>query len=309
MGKKTDLIEGILLSEDGQEALKPDKVSSPVKKKTQTKEEPSFNELAEGTALTLEEFNNTQTKDKPIRKKKVDVAQFLKKTKTSYRQKEMSSHLQMNRTQFAAKKDSDGSPLQLNLIQSESLRLAQNKIASLEEELEIQRQDNEKLITSGEVLEERVERLTEENEDLRRGKERNKSDFSDEKDVLLTTLEERRRRIEKLEKVKGQLEKRLSRDLQSIRARENSLENRIEIMKLEGGVLQKEKDKAIISLRRDISMMKSSLTASQKKNQELKGQLNDIRESLRKTVSVLRATVNNLEGQQQKEESRIKKTG
>ena len=304
MGKKTDLIEGILLSEEGQEALKSDKIASSVKK---TPEEPSFNELGEGTALTLEEFNNT--KDKPIRKKKIDVAQFLKKTKTSYRQKEISSHLQMNRTQLASNKDAGGSPLQLNLIQSESLRLAQNKIASLEEELENQRQDNEKLITSAEILEERVERLTEENEDLRRGKERSKSDFSNEKDVLLSTLEERRRKIEKLEKDNKQLEKRLSRDLQSIRARENSLENRIEILKLEGGVLQKEKDNMIISLRREISIVKSSLNASQKKYQGLKGQLNEMQESLRKTVSVLRATVSNLEGQQQKEESKLKKTG
>ena len=50
----------------------------------------------------------------------------------------------MSRAHFASAKGSDGSPLQLNLIQSESLRLAQNKITSLEEELEHQRRDNEK---------------------------------------------------------------------------------------------------------------------------------------------------------------------
>ena len=146
------------------------------------------------------------------------------------------------------------------------------------------------------MLEERMDHLKVENEELRRAKEARVQDFSNEKEVLMTTLEEGRKKTAKLEKIKTQLERRLSRDLQSIRARENSLENRIEIMKLENGVLQKEKDKMIIDLKRDIYKIQGNLKMFQKKNQELKSQLSQTRESLRKTVSVLRATVNNLEG-------------
>ena len=110
-----------------------------------------------------------------------------------------------------------------------------------------------------------------------------------------------------LEKTKRDLEKRLSRDFQSIHARESSLENKIEIMKIENIILQKEKDKMIIDLKRDIDRVKENLTVSKKRNQEIKGQLTRIRETLMKTVSVLRATVNNLEGCRQQEDSVVKK--
>ena len=228
----------------------------------------------------------------------------LKEPKTlNYKVKEASApQLQISRSQFGTVRDSGGSPLQFNLIQSESLRLAQSKIANLEEEMESLRRDNEKLVAAGEVLEERMDQLKVENEDFRREREENMEAFDGEKEILLSTLEEGRKKTAHLEKIKKQLENRLSRDLQSIRARENSLENKIEIMKLEHGVLQKEKDKMIIDLQRSLYKVKDSLKVSQKRNQELQEQLNHIRENLRKTVSVLRATVNNLEGFRQKRE-------
>lgn len=297
MGKQTELLEEFFASKDAKKVLKPKKsAASKAAKKTSVQ-----TEAGGETHLTLqkEDFSDdNDTKQKTISKQNPSKTALFQKKTSTYIPKDISSQLQITRSKLVTGKrtEAEGSPLQLNLIQSESLRLAQNKIASLEEELESQRRDNEKLIAAAEVLEERMDHLRAENEELRREKRAYIQDFSNEKEVLMATLEEGRKKTAKLEKIKTQLEKRLSRDLQSIRARENSLENRIEIMKLENGVLQKEKDKLIIDLRRDIYKIQGNLKMFQKKNQELKSQLNQGRESLRKTVSVLRATVNNLEG-------------
>lgn len=279
MGKKTNLIKDFFASETGKKTLQAENPPiSTLKEQKQSVEIPDLK------------------KNQPTQKKQVN-----------YNPKNISSQLQMSRAHFASAKGSDGSPLQLNLIQSESLRLAQNKITSLEEELEHQRRDNEKLISASDLLEENMDLLKAENEELHREKKTAALDFSNEKDILLATLEDVRKKTANLEKTKRDLEKRLSRDFQSIHARESSLENKIEIMKIENIILQKEKDKMIIDLKRDIDRVKENLTVSKKRNQEIKGQLTRIRETLMKTVSVLRATVNNLEGCRQQEDSVVKK--
>lgn len=290
MGKKTNLIKDFFASETGKKTLQEE---NPSLNKLKEEEKPSLNISKENekTAETPDLTKNQPTQKKPF----------------NYNPKNISSQLQMSRAHFASSKGSDGSPLQLNLIQSESLRLAQNKITNLEEELEHQRRDNEKLIAASDLLEENMDRLKAENEELRREKKTADLDFANEKDILLATLEDVRKKTAKLEKIKNDLEQRLSRDFQSIHARESSLENKIEIMKMENIVLQKEKDKMIIDLKRDMDRIKENLTMSKKRNQELKGQLTRIRESLMKTVSVLRATVNNLEGCRQQEDSVVKK--
>ena len=217
--------------------------------------------------------------------------------------KTLSPHLQMSRLRAGAAggagggaSGEEGSPFQLNLIQSESLRLAQNKIADLEEELENQRRDNEKLSSGAVLLEESLERLQAESEELRRDKEAAAADSANEKEVLLNAAEEGKKRIAKLEKVKKNLERRLSGDLQGVRARESALESKIEIMKIENSVVQKEKDKMIIEMKKEAVKMKENLSAAQTEARELKNRLGRVNENLRRTVSVLRATVNNLEG-------------
>ena len=219
----------------------------------------------------------------------------------------LSPHLQMSRLRAGAGMNEEGSPFQLNIIQSESLRLAQNKIADLEEELENQRRDNEKLTSSAGLLEESLERLQAENEELHREKEASAQDFANEKEVLLTAMEEGKKKTAKLEKLKKNLERRLSGDLQGIRARESALESKIEIMKIENNVVQKEKDKIIIEMKKEAVQMKENLSAAQTHVREMKNRLSRLNESLRRTVSVLRATVNNLEGRNKSEEEEAEK--
>ena len=195
----------------------------------------------------------------------------------------------------------NASLLQVQLLQSESLRLAQERIISLEKELQELREGNEALASAGDVFEEKIEQLLLKNEELLKDKEEGKNQFKDEKKILTEALKASRTEKVKLDAHNKELENRLSKDLQSIRGRENSLENRIEIIKMESSVLQREKDKKILDLQKSIHKLNNNSKQSYKKNQEIQEKIKSLQDNSRKTIAVLRATIHNLEGGQSQE--------
>lgn len=199
------------------------------------------------------------------------------------------------------KNSKDSSPLQINLIQSEALKVSQKKIIDLEEEIETLRENNESLTSASEVLKERIDELLAQLEDVRRQNDDEKVSFSEEKQTLLNMLEDTKKQFERLQTSEKQLKKRLDKDLQSIRVREHALESRLDLLKMEGEVTQKAKDDRIIDLQKKQSKLTLQLENSNKKNQELKNYIDELKENSRKIVSVLRATVYNLEGHQSKD--------
>ena len=212
--------------------------------------------------------------------------------------KGFSKSIQVNKSQLMARASvkGGGSPLEITLQQSESLKAAQARISTLEGELQNLRQENESLVSTAEVLKESREQLLAESEELRRNREDMQENFADEKDVLMNTLEEVKKEKAKLMDINKNLEKRLSADLQNIRARELALEGQVEIIKLEGVALQREKDAKIIHLQKVNRKLNSNLFSSHKKIQNLQRQADKLRDSVRKSLSVLRATIHNLEG-------------
>ena len=219
-------------------------------------------------------------------------------------QEEALKLMQAKKLQMLSKKTADlkdSSPLQISLMQSEALRAAQKRIIDLEEELEVLRENNESLTSASEVLKERIDELMAETEDMRRQNEDEKASFLEEKQTLLSVSEDMKKQLERLKTNKKQLEKRLDKDLQSIRIREHSLENRLDLLKMDGELIQKSKDDKIIDLQKSINKLNLQLENSNKKNQELKNYIDELKESSRKIVSVLRATVYNLEGRQVKD--------
>ena len=210
---------------------------------------------------------------------------------------------QAKKFQIMSKTGVKSPSLQVNLLQSESLRIAQEKIVDLEKEVECLRRDNEALTSSGSVLKETIDGLNAKLDDSRHCWEDEKASFIEEKKVLITTLDDVTKQVNILEGHKKELENRLSKDFQNIRVRENSLENRLEILKLEGSVLQREKNNKIIELQKKINKLNDSLQTSHKKNKEIQSYIAKLKDSSRKTVSVLRATIYNLEGYRVKESS------
>ena len=211
------------------------------------------------------------------------------------------------KSKAASQKNSmeNASLLQVQLLQSESLRLAQERIISLEKELQELRENNEALASAGDVFEEKIEQLLLKNEELLKEKEEGKDQFKDEKQILTEALKASRKEKEKLDAHNKELGNRLSKDLQSIRGRENSLENRIEIIKMESSVLQREKDKKILSLQKSIHKLDNNSKQAYKKNQKTQEKIKNLQDNSRKTIAVLRATIHNLEGSQSQETTEV----
>ena len=202
----------------------------------------------------------------------------------------------MSKAKTEGQNDPVDSPLKLNLAQAKNLKVAQQRISDLEEQLEALHEEHEKLIVGSEHLKEKVSFLEAEKDELQIEKNNEESDFSDEKKTLMETLEDSKRQVKKLQAEKEDLEKRVSKSSQSIRYREHSLESQIDILKSEQALLKKEKDKKIISLEAKIKKLQYGLQSAQDKSQKLQIQLKKFKDNSRKIVSVLRATVNNLDG-------------
>ena len=196
----------------------------------------------------------------------------------------------------ANKNQLSSSPLQMHLVQSESLKMAQEKISDLEEEIMSLRQKNEALSSAAEVLKENNESSKIKIEELKSDLSDEKARLKEEKEVLLSAIEEARNQILRLRNKNEELDKRISNNFHGIRQRENSLEGKIEILKMENSVLQKEKDKKILDLKKDILKLKSNLDSFHKKNHELNILNGKLKSSSHRAVSALRATIYNLEG-------------
>ena len=193
------------------------------------------------------------------------------------------------------------------LAQSESLRVAQNRILELEAELERLRLQNEELGAAGETLRGRADELLAENQSREGEFKHARSMFETErgilsasKDALVRDNEDLRRKIE-------EMELRLSSNIQKIRVRERELENRLELVKMESAALVRSKDELILELKRQMDQINLELTNYRTKNQELNRQTNDKQEMLRRTVKALRLALSMLEGEEEAPKSSQRK--
>lgn len=188
------------------------------------------------------------------------------------------------------------SPLKINLEHAESLKISQAKINSLERELDSLRLQHEDIIASCEVLKDRAKQLLAEKEDMKQSKKRAQKNFLDEKKTLMNILSAEKKQAQKLKTENKDLKNRFSEDLKGIRFKEHSLESQMDILKSEMELLKKEKDNKIILLSSKNKKLKFTLEGLRTRNQELQNQIESLKENSRRIVSVLRTTVNNLEG-------------
>lgn len=284
-----------------------DLVDTKVKIKKQPKFSVSDQELKLKTQKIKAVQKNSKLQKEPLVKSPPPAPKNTSQTKTKSHRENVMDMVAARKVQMLTKSGVDPfsspSPLQMHLIQSESLRIAQDKLTDLEMELNELRQKNEAIVSASSVLKDKNDFLKTKLEDLKYNVKEEKNSYKDEKEVLLSALEEAKTQINQLKNKTHELETRLSSDLYGIRNRENSLESRIEILKMENSVLQREKDKKIIEQRRQIQNITSNLDGVHKKNQDLKTLNSQLQENSSRTVSVLRATIYNLEGMKAKDEN------
>jgi predicted nucleic acid-binding Zn-ribbon protein len=190
------------------------------------------------------------------------------------------------------------------LAQSESLRIAQQRILELEQELERLRLQNEELGAAGETLRRRADELLAQNSKRENDYENAVSTFNQEREILSGSKEALQRDLELARRKNEELELRISTNIQKIRVRERELENRLELVKMESAALIRAKDEMILDLKRQKDQLNMELANYRNKNQELNRQTNDKQEMLRRTVKALRLALSMLEGEEEQSPQR-----
>jgi len=182
------------------------------------------------------------------------------------------------------------------LVQSENLRVAQQRIFELEQEVDRLRRENEQLAAAGETIGKRADELQSENEFKSRKLDEIKERMVSEKEILESSLKAKEREVKDYKMKVEEFEMRLSTNLQKIRVRERELENRLELLKMESTAMVRNKDEMILELKRQIDQLNHELENYRSKGQELMRQVDEKQETLRRTVKALRLALTLLEG-------------
>lgn len=195
------------------------------------------------------------------------------------------------------------------LAQSESLRIAQQRLLEFEQEIERLRLQNEELAAAAETLRRRADELSAGNQKRESDYQFAVSTFAQEKEILVNSKEALQRDLAAQKQKNEELELRISTNIQKIRVRERELENRLELVKMESAALIRSKDEMILELKRNIDQLNLELSNYRNKNQELNRLTTDKQEMLRRTVKALRLALSMLEGEEdtQKQQQPLRK--
>lgn len=195
------------------------------------------------------------------------------------------------------------SSMDAHLIQSENLKVAQDKIFELEDEISRLRTENEKLVAAGEALRTENETLSSEAESKTNKLLNLKETIDQEREVFDVSSKAKDRELKDLRVKMQEFEQRLTTNIQKIRVRERELENRLELVKMENAALTRNKDEMLLDLKRQIDHLNMEIGNYRGKSQQLNKQMTEQHDVLRKTVKALRLALSMLEGQFEDEAS------
>ena len=177
---------------------------------------------------------------------------------------------------------------QVMLRQSEHLKVAQDRINSLEGEIDRLRTENEELLVIADNRKESLDKRELEYGSLQNIYGKSKEEFQEERNILEQTLKDQGREIEKLNRKNKEWEKRLLGNFQQIKVRERELENRLELMKLDNQTLIREKDKYILDLKRDLDKLRIDKERQLEKYEEASKQLESYKGQNRRVLHGLK---------------------
>lgn len=195
------------------------------------------------------------------------------------------------------------------LANSENLRIAQNRILDLENELARLREDNEQLAAAGETLRRRADELFTQNTHLTERLQRTNEAKDHEIEILRLSQNQKEKEVQAQRLKIEEMEMRLSTNIQKIRVRERELENRLELVKMEGAALIRNKDEILLDLKRQLDQSNLELENYRNKGHELNKQIHDKQEMLRRTVKALRIALSMLEGEDEGAQKKVKSSG
>ncbi len=182
-----------------------------------------------------------------------------------------------------------------SLVQSENLKLAQQRILELEREVEKFRAENEELASAGEIIHSRVDEYAIRITALEKDKKELEESHHSEVLVLKGNLQYKETEVGKARIKIEELETRLKADFKKIRVKERELENRLELVRAEKSALVRSKDEYILDMKRKIDQLQSELDNYRGKVLELNKTLESNQDQFKRTVRALRLALSNLE--------------
>jgi chromosome segregation ATPase len=178
----------------------------------------------------------------------------------------------------------------------EHLRLAQEKINDLEDEVEELRRENDEIMSVADTFKALSEEYYEQMEKLKSGLVDSRETATQENRILKDTLQEKDKQIHELKQTNSDLKSKVEANFKQIRKRERDLEYRLELVKAEEATLLKTKDKTIIELRRRIDKLDQEMDVYREKNKEHYEKLQQQQQTVRAVVRALRIALTRLEG-------------
>lgn len=181
------------------------------------------------------------------------------------------------------------------LLQAENLRIVQQRVLELENEIDHLRQENEELASAAEIIKTRADELNSQMQALVTQKTESEQSLQSEIMILKGNLQHRDQELQKSRIKTDELESRLKMDLKKIRVRERELENRLELSRAEKNAIVRSKDENILELKRKMDHMQNEIDSYRQKCLELNKLLDSNHESFKKTTRALRLALANLE--------------
>lgn len=194
-----------------------------------------------------------------------------------------------------------GASSDAQVLQAESLRMAQSRMTELEKEIDKLREENETLTSACEFARNQAQELTDKLDSMERARSEQVQHYLSEINIYKENMKEGERSRSHLKKKVEELQTRLQADLRKIRVRERELENRLEMAKLERSALLRSKDDLILDLKSKVDQKDADIQSLQAKNQELQGRVESHQSQVARTVRALRLALTNLEAAEKTE--------
>jgi hypothetical protein len=182
-----------------------------------------------------------------------------------------------------------------SLAQAESLKIAQQRITELENEVESLRIENEELSSAGDMIRIRTEELTAKITAIEKEKTELQESYRGEIIILKGNLQFREVEFAKARSKVEEMEARLKSDFKKIRVRERELENRLELLRAEKNAVVRSKDDYILEQKRKIDHLGQELENYRDKCLELNKTIEENQEQVKRTERALRLALTNLE--------------
>lgn len=187
----------------------------------------------------------------------------------------------------------------IDLKNVDYIKAAQEKVLKLDKEIMALRQENQELAVAGDHFKNLSEDQRRKIQSLEAELESLDSTFSEEKKILLASINAKELRIEALQVRVEDLEEQMQTKFNRLRMRERELESRLAIIKQENEAVGNSKDDMLVDLKRQVSELTEDLERSRSQYQKTLDKVSQRDDALRRTVKALKLSLTMLESHKQ----------